>query len=183
MVRPPALYRDILHRIPPFAPSTTTTLTSASIKMDYSIRRSPFALLFAYLFAFTPLSLAERVIESESLNPCQTDSRFSATLFNVAFTPGNNSLSFNIDGVSDISGNVTAEILFIVYGFNAYHQTINPCTSSELDGLCPMNEGQIQIQSANTQIDASVVKNIPGKFTDTRKFFSTLRQRKALFGR
>ncbi|KAI9657621.1 MAG: hypothetical protein M1821_002797 [Bathelium mastoideum] len=130
--------------------------------MDGLFRRKPLALLLASLFALTPLSLAERVIESESLNPCQADSRFSATLFNVAFTPNNNSLSFNINGVSDISGNVTAELLFIVYGYNAYHQTINPCTSTELSGLCPMNEGQIQIQSANTQIDASVVKNIPG---------------------
>jgi hypothetical protein len=130
--------------------------------MPFSLPRSPLALLVPYLLAFAPATFAERVIESESLNPCQDDSRFSATLFNVAFTPGNNSLSFNINGVSDISGNVTAEIFFLVYGFNAYHQTINPCTSDELEGLCPMNEGQIKIQSSNTAIDADVVKNIPG---------------------
>ena len=134
--------------------------------MDISLRRSPFVFLIAYLLTLAPLSLAERLIEAESLNPCQADSKFSATLFNVAFTPDNNSLSFNINGVSDIRGNVIAELSFFVYGYNAYHQTINPCTSTELEGLCPMNEGQIQIQSANTQIDASVIKNIPGKLID-----------------
>ncbi|KAI9710668.1 MAG: hypothetical protein M1820_002501 [Bogoriella megaspora] len=121
-----------------------------------------FVLLLTYLLALTPLSLADRIIESKSLNPCSDNSRFSATLFNVAFTPGNNSLAFNINGVSDIEGNVTAEIIFLVYGYNAYHQTINPCTSNELSGLCPMNEGQIQIESANTQIDPSVARNLPG---------------------
>ena len=100
-----------------------------------------------------------RLIESESLNPCQANSSFTATLFNVIFTPDNNSLAFNILGVSSISGYVTAEIDVIAYGYTAVRQTLDPCTSN-LEGLCPMNTGVIDIQS-NIDIPSSVQKDIP----------------------
>lgn len=45
----------------------------------------------------------ERRIESKSLNPCMSNSSFSATLFNVVFTPNNRSLAFNIEGISRAS--------------------------------------------------------------------------------
>ncbi len=118
----------------------------------------------AWLFLTTIVSLAPfaspmRLIESESLNPCQANSSFTATLFNVIFTPDNNSLAFTILGVSSISGYVTAEIEVIAYGYTAVKQTLDPCTS-DLEGLCPMNTGQINIES-NIDIPASVQKNIP----------------------
>ena len=99
------------------------------------------------------------MIESKSLNPCQDDSMFTATLFNVVFTPDNNSLAFDIVGVSSISGHVTAEIDVIAYGYNAVHETLDPCTQN-LEGMCPMNTGQIKIQS-NLPIPASIIKDIP----------------------
>ena len=100
------------------------------------------------------------MIESNSLNPCQDNSLFTATLFNVVFTPDNNSLAFDIVGVSSISGYVTAEIQVIAYGYTAVQQTLDPCTSN-LEGMCPMNTGQINIQS-NINIPNSVIKDIPG---------------------
>ena len=99
------------------------------------------------------------MIESKSLNPCQDNSLFTATLFDVVFTPDNNSLAFDIVGVSSISGHVTAEIDLIAYGYNAVHQTLDPCTQN-LEGMCPMNTGQINIQS-NINIPNSVIKDIP----------------------
>ena len=109
--------------------------------------------------SFAPFASPMRLIESESLNPCQANSSFTATLFNVIFTPDNNSLAFNILGVSSISGYVTAEIDVIAYGYTALKQTLNPCTS-HLEGLCPMNTGQINIES-NIDIPSSVEKDIP----------------------
>jgi hypothetical protein len=88
-------------------------------------------------------------------------SKFSATLFNVLFTPNNDTLSFTVNGVSAISGNVSVEIDVIAYGLNIYKKRINPCDESDFSGLCPMNPGNIDLKS-NTVIPASTVKQIPG---------------------
>lgn len=116
-------------------------------------------LSLATIVSLAPFASPERLIESQSLNPCQANSSFTATLFNVIFTPDNNSLAFNILGVSSISGYVTAEIDVIAYGYTALKQTLDPCTSN-LEGLCPMNTGQINIQS-NIDVPSSVEKYIP----------------------
>ncbi|KAF2008169.1 TRP-domain-containing protein [Amniculicola lignicola CBS 123094] len=115
------------------------------------------------LAAVAPFAAAERIIESKSLNPCQSNSSFSATLFNVAFTPNNRSLGFNIAGVSAISGKVNAELELIVYGFSALKQDLNPCENADLDGMCPMNAGNLNIKS-NIDISPDVMSKIPGIF-------------------
>ncbi|OCK81390.1 TRP-domain-containing protein [Lepidopterella palustris CBS 459.81] len=129
--------------------------------MFQSLSKSALSFLLAALLAITPFSSAERIIESKSLNPCQANSSFSATLFNVAFTPDNKTLTFTIIGVSAISGNVTASLDVIVYGYTALKQNLDPCTNSDLKGLCPMNTGVINIES-NVAISDSVLKSIPG---------------------
>ena len=127
--------------------------------MLFSSLPKPVWLCVAVIGFLLPFASSERLIESKSLNPCQDNSLFTATLFNVIFTPDNNSLAFDIVGVSSISGHVTAEIDVIAYGFNAVHQTLDPCTQN-LEGMCPMNTGQINIQS-NLNIPDSVIKDIP----------------------
>jgi hypothetical protein len=102
------------------------------------------------------------MLTSTSLNPCQANSKFSATLFDVSFTPGNRSLAFDVVGVSSITGNVTIELIVIAYGLQVYKTTINPCNSDDLKGLCPMNEGQINLLS-NADIPAESLKQVPGK--------------------
>ncbi|KAJ9662017.1 putative flavin carrier protein 3, partial [Coniosporium apollinis] len=126
-----------------------------------SLLRTPFTLLLAALLALIPLSSAIRLIESRSLNPCQANSKFSATLFNVIFTPDNRTLSFEIVGVSAIQGNVIAEFEVIAYGYTALRQNINPCENADLRGLCPMNTGTINIES-NVPLSEEVVNKIPG---------------------
>ena len=128
--------------------------------MRLSSLLKPAWLSLTTILSLTPLASPMRLIESESLNPCQANSSFTATLFNVIFTPDNNSLAFNILGVSSISGYVTAEFAVIAYGYTAIKQTLNPC-ESHLEGLCPMNTGQINIES-NIDIPSSVEKDIPG---------------------
>ena len=128
--------------------------------MRLSSLSKPAWLSLTTILALTPFASSMRLIESESLNPCQANSSFTATLFNVIFTPDNNSLAFNILGVSSISGYVTAEFDVIAYGYTALRQTLNPC-ESHLEGLCPMNTGQINIES-NIDIPPSVEKDIPG---------------------
>lgn len=128
--------------------------------MQLSLLSKPAWLFLAAITYLSPVASAEKIIESKSLNPCQSNSSFTATLFNVAFTPANNSLAFDIVGVSSISGYVTAEVDFIAYGYQALSQTFDPCTQN-LEGMCPMNTGQINIQS-NINIPNSVIDQIPG---------------------
>ena len=116
--------------------------------------------LLASLITFAPLSSAERLIESKSLNPCQDNSGFTATLFNVAFTPDNNTIHFDVIGVSSIQGNVTAEAQVIAYGLKILTQTIDPCAEN-LNGLCPMSTGQINIDF-NINVPDDVIHRIPG---------------------
>ena len=104
---------------------------------------------------------AERLIESSSLNPCQSNSGFTATLFDVVFTPDNGTLTYNINGVSTITGKIIADLQAIAYGYTAFNQTIDPCTNADLSSLCPMSPGQIIINS-NSQFSSDVVSNIPG---------------------
>ena len=127
--------------------------------MQLSLLSKPAWLFLAAITYLSPVASAEKIIESKSLNPCQSNSSFTATLFNVAFTPANNSLAFDIVGVSSISGYVTAEIDVIAYGYQALNQTFDPCTQN-LEGMCPMNTGQINIQS-NINIPNSVIDRIP----------------------
>jgi Transient receptor potential (TRP) ion channel/ML-like domain len=112
--------------------------------------------------SLSSLSAAERIIQSNSLNSCKEGaSNFTATLFNVAFTPGNNSIEIDINGLSSIAGNVTAQLEVIAYGFTIVNQTIDPC-EMDLSGFCPMQSGsQINIVT-NIEVPDDVEKRIPG---------------------
>ncbi|KIW89512.1 uncharacterized protein Z519_09668 [Cladophialophora bantiana CBS 173.52] len=115
--------------------------------------------LFAAI-SLSPFALAENIIESNSLNSCKSGSNFTATLFNVAYTPSNSSIGLNINGVSSIVGNVTAQLEVIAYGFTILNQTLDPC-SMDLSGFCPMQTGQIDIQT-NIDVPQDVAKQVPG---------------------
>jgi hypothetical protein len=119
--------------------------------------------LFALAAAALPFVAADdRRIESKSLNPCMSNSSFSATLFNVVFTPNNRSLAFNIEGISNIAGKVEADLELLVYGYSALNQVLDPCGNSDLEGMCPMNSGPLTIKS-NLDISQEIMGSVPGK--------------------
>ena len=121
---------------------------------------SPFVFLTC-LLSFLQNASAIRLIESKSLNACQDNSSFTASLFNVVFTPDNLTLTFDIVGVSSVQGNVSFGIEVTAYGLSILHETLNPCTQKDLSGMCPMSTGQIDIQS-NIQLSQDTVDQIPG---------------------
>lgn len=127
--------------------------------MKTSTLFSPLVFLIS-LLSLTPSASAENYIASTSLNTCQDNSSLTASLFNVVFTPNNRTLTFDIVGVSNIQGNVSFGITVTAYGYTVFHENLNPCTSN-LDGMCPMSTGQLDIQS-NVQLSASDVAQIPG---------------------
>ncbi|KAI4160225.1 MAG: hypothetical protein LQ342_005937 [Letrouitia transgressa] len=128
--------------------------------MHLSAPSRPLCLLIAVCSAFAHLASGLRLIESKSLSTCQANSSFTATRFNVVFTPNNGSLFFDILGVSSISGYVQAEINVIAYGYSAIKEPLDPCKQN-LEGMCPMTTNQINIRS-NIPIDKDVVNQIPG---------------------
>ena len=90
--------------------------------------------------AMTSLASAERVLMSKSLSSCQEDSSFSASLFNVIYTPGNNSASVEMAATSSVQGYVKFDLTITAYGYEVINEQVDPC-DTELQGLCPMNTG------------------------------------------
>jgi len=121
------------------------------------------SLLCGLLSLLLPLASAERMLYSDSLNPCQANNNFSATQFDVLLTPANNSLSFQMTGVSTITGNVTIDLVVIAYGLNAYQTTLNPCELG-FEGFCPMQEGPVNLPQSNVPIPAGALNDVPGMF-------------------
>ena len=111
------------------------------------------------ILSFAQYASAAQLLKSSSLNTCQDNSSFTASLFNVELTPNNQTISFDIVGVSTISGNVSFGIDIIAYGISIYEKDINPCDVG-LDGMCPMTNGPLDIQS-NVQLNQSVIDQIP----------------------
>ncbi|POS85692.1 putative flavin carrier protein 2 [Erysiphe pulchra] len=120
---------------------------------------APFSLV-TLLFFLLSNSVAERLIESKSLNACQDNSSFTASLFNVIFTPKNKTITFDIVGVSSIQGNVSFAIEVKAYGYSVVKRVLDPCEMG-LPGMCPMSTGQIDILS-NIQLEDNTINQIPG---------------------
>lgn len=77
------------------------------------------------------------MLSSSSLNTCQADSGFTASLFNVVYTPANNSATVDLSATSSIQGNVIFDVSITAYGLSIIRQTVDPCNIG-LAGLCPM---------------------------------------------
>ncbi|KAM0333151.1 hypothetical protein ACHAQA_001811 [Verticillium albo-atrum] len=120
------------------------------------MRWSPLLLLSA---ALSPV-MALRKLESKSLNTCQKESMFTASLFNVVFTPDNGTATVNVVAVSSVQGSVVFDVSLKAYGYEVIHQTINPCDIG-LAGLCPMTADKINLKF-NIPIDKEATKVIPG---------------------
>ena len=129
--------------------------------MQISLSSRPLGLLLVILASFSTFASAIRTLETSSLNTCQDNSSLTATLFDVVFTPDNNSVAFQVTGVSSISGYVLAELQLYVYGFLAVKLEFDPCTSN-LQGMCPMNTGPIALPPSNQAISPDAVKRLPG---------------------
>ncbi|KAE8353270.1 hypothetical protein BDV28DRAFT_165048 [Aspergillus coremiiformis] len=119
--------------------------------------------LFAYLLVFLalPVVLADRYIESRALNLCSNSLEFTATYFNVRFTPKNRTIALSFNGRSSISGKVIAELVITVYGYTAMRKVLNPC-DMDLEGLCPVRAGEIPVMNTNIKIPDTVISQIPG---------------------
>jgi hypothetical protein len=115
---------------------------------------------FASLAALMSPVLAEPILQSSSLNACQENSGFSASLFKVVLTPNNNTANVDIVAVSSVQGHVMFDIQILAYGLSVIKEKVNPCDVG-LAGLCPMTAGKIPL-NFNLPIEADALKQIPG---------------------
>ncbi|KAH8170644.1 transient receptor potential (TRP) ion channel domain-containing protein [Sarocladium implicatum] len=102
----------------------------------------------------------QRMLKSTSLNTCQEKSSFTASLFNVVYTPNNNSASVEIVATSSVQGHVKFDVTGWAYGYRFLHETVDPC-DLDLAGLCPMVAGKIPFGFA-IDLPESAKSAIPG---------------------
>lgn len=118
-----------------------------------------------FLLCLLRLSLsanAEYVLQTTSLSTCQANSGFSASLFDVVFTPNNDSVAVDMTATSTVEGYVTFDISITAYGYEIMHKTIDPCSAGDgFKGFCPMSPGNLN-NPFNIQIDPSAKSQIPG---------------------
>ncbi|KAI9744298.1 MAG: hypothetical protein M1818_002450 [Claussenomyces sp. TS43310] len=119
----------------------------------------PFVFLTSLLSFFSTAS-AVRFLQSTSLNACQDNSSFTASLFNVVFTPNDETVTFDIVGISSVQGNVSFDIEATAYGYTFLRRTVNPCTITAFSGVCPMSTGKLDINS-NLVLPGNTI-NLPG---------------------
>ncbi|KAL3960710.1 hypothetical protein ACCO45_005827 [Purpureocillium lilacinum] len=124
-----------------------------------SFFKAPLVLLSSMAALLAPAS-AERLLLSNSLNTCQQDSSFSASLFNVVYTPSNNSASVQMVVTSSIQGKVMFDLAISAYGYQFLRRTLNPC-DMDLAGLCPMVAGKNSF-GFNLAVGEDAAKQIPG---------------------
>ncbi|KAJ6783354.1 hypothetical protein PWT90_04353 [Aphanocladium album] len=124
-----------------------------------SFFKAPLLLLAAAATLLSPAS-AEKKLQSLALSTCQANSGFSASLFNVVFTPNNNTAFVSMVATSSIHGYVNFDVTVTAYGYEIIHQTVDPCKTS-LSGLCPMVAGKIPLDF-NLNLGDGAAAQIPG---------------------
>ncbi|KUI74116.1 Flavin carrier protein 2 [Cytospora mali] len=121
--------------------------------------RTPLLLLCSLVGMSRPTA-AEQMLTSSSLNTCQDNSGFTASLFDVTYTPQNATAFIDIVAVSSIQGNVIFDVAITAYGYQIIRQEVNPCKIG-LAGLCPMTAGKIPL-TFNLDVGQSASARIPG---------------------
>jgi hypothetical protein len=121
---------------------------------------SPLTALITTLSFLGTAVADERLLISTSLNTCIDNSNFTASLFNVVFTPNNRTITFDVTGISSLTGNFTLHVEGAAYGYKIFDTNLDPCASKELSGVCHMQPGPITI-SSNLVFDEDVVSQIP----------------------
>lgn len=118
-----------------------------------------------FLLCLLRLSLsasAEYVLQTTSLSTCQANSGFSASLFDVVYTPNNDSVAVDMTATSTVEGYVVFDISITAYGYEIMRKSIDPCTAGDgFKGFCPMSPGNLN-NPFNVPIDPSAKSQIPG---------------------
>jgi hypothetical protein len=120
--------------------------------------------LFVILVLMFPSVLAVRMLESRSLSTCMASSQIATTYFHAIYTPDNTSLAFDIEGDTQVAGNVTIQVTIFGYGYNVFTKIISPCSYSGLKSICPMVPGPLPDLESYVQIPQEQAKQVPSTY-------------------
>ncbi|KAM7197584.1 Transient receptor potential (TRP) ion channel domain containing protein [Rhypophila sp. PSN 637] len=125
------------------------------------LRRS-FA-LFSSLATFLLPATAEDALKSSSLAACQENSGFTASLFDITYTPKDGKLYINMIATSSIEGKVLFDVAISAYGYQITRITLDPCEGNIAGaaGLCPMTSGKMGYPMI-LDLPPGAADNIPG---------------------
>ena len=112
---------------------------------------------------FSSIGSAVNLIESKALHQCSENSDLTVTKFNAVFTPHNKSIALAFDGISKLSGNVTAEVTLTVYGYTGMRKQFDPCDLN-LEGLCPMTPGPIRAMDSSMEVPQFIISQVPRRY-------------------
>ncbi|KAF4467384.1 calcium-related spray [Fusarium albosuccineum] len=119
--------------------------------------------ILTWITTLVPSVYADRILESKSLNSCQSGSKFSASLFHVVITPNNSMAIIELSAVASVEGYVEFDVSLDVYGYRFLRQKFNPCEGEgdlKLAALCPMTPGDID-QKFNLPL-GDALDQVPG---------------------
>ncbi|KAJ4157290.1 putative flavin carrier protein 3 [Fusarium falciforme] len=125
----------------------------------WSCIMKPLAVLASVAALAAPVS-GEKLLYSNSLNACQKENGFSASMFQVTLTPNNGSARVVAAATSSIQGKVIFDIRLSAYGYQFLQKEFDPCTNN-LPGLCPMVSGKIPFKF-NLPVGKENLQQVPG---------------------
>lgn len=82
-------------------------------------------LLQIVLYLCASFAAAESILGTTALETCMTNSSVSATVFDVAYTPNNKTLTFDIEAISTTTGSIVLTVEVYVYGIKALTKVIS----------------------------------------------------------
>ncbi|CAI4036641.1 hypothetical protein SMKI_15G4920 [Saccharomyces mikatae IFO 1815] len=98
-------------------------------------------------------------LKTSALLTCVKDSQFSASYFEAAFFPRNNTIFFDIEAQTIISENITIRVELIAYGLNLYSKVFDLCGIQD-NLLCPLKPGNIEL-IGSYYLETAVANQIP----------------------
>jgi hypothetical protein len=117
------------------------------------------------LLSFAQLVTAENKIFSRSIQPCMENSQLQATLLNVTFTPSNNQMKLDLEGITTATGYVVIKVAVLAYGIEAFTKILDPCKQEPAwEMFCPMRVKKNLEFHTNVPVDPELVKQIPGNY-------------------
>ncbi|KAL1955964.1 hypothetical protein VTO42DRAFT_7949 [Malbranchea cinnamomea] len=139
-------------------PSTWSSAAAAAASSSSSF----FPLFVVLTLVLSPLTAAVKLIKSNSLDACIKNSNFTASLFDIVFTPDNRTVAVELEGVSSIAENITAQLDIYAYGYKAVTTEIDPCESEiDLAGMCPLSTGPFKLERSTFELPGNAIDQIP----------------------
>ncbi|KAI0482110.1 calcium-related spray protein [Xylariaceae sp. FL0804] len=126
--------------------------------MMASFLRAPLLLALSLVTLVLPAA-ADNILRTNSLNTCQANSDFTASLFDVVYSADSGVAAVNISATSTIEANVHFDVEITIYGYSFLRRTIDPCTEN-LPGFCPMVAGKLSTPF-NIDVSKSATSGIP----------------------